>query len=165
MHVDADAPNADAAATSDAGARPETSASLDATFAAGVGLFNALRRVATALVALLVAEARVARASVALVVLGTVALVAFAVSLWACVVALVGWTLFVATGSIGIALAILVALHLILCVAIWWLLKRLVQHASFPGTRSELRALGAELRGHVEGFQRAAGRSEHGDAP
>ena len=68
----------------------QTAPAFGQVFAAGAGLFDALRRVATALAALLAAEARVLRASVAMVFLGSVALVAFAVSLWACVVALLG---------------------------------------------------------------------------
>lgn len=124
--------------------------------AAGAELLQALRRVATALLALLASEARVLRASVALVFLGSVALVAFSVSLWACAVALIGWGLVLATGSVGIALALLVLLHLMLVVAIWFAIKRVIHHASFPATRTELRALGGELRTHVERFQHAS---------
>ncbi|TAN02290.1 MAG: hypothetical protein EPN40_01440, partial [Rhodanobacteraceae bacterium] len=69
------------------GARDETGPPFGAVLTAGAGLFGALRRVATALAALLAAEARVLRASVAVVFLASVALVAFSVSLWACVVA------------------------------------------------------------------------------
>lgn len=135
-----------------AGARPAFANVLGA----GAELLQALRRVAVALLALLVSEARVLRASVALVFLGSVALVAFSVSLWGCAVALIGWGLAVATGSVGIALALLVLLHLMLVVAIWFAIKRAIRRASFPGTRTELRALGGELRTHVERFQRAS---------
>lgn len=138
------------------GARTQTEPAFGEVFAAGAGLFAALRRVATALAALLAAEARVLRASVAMVFLGSVALVAFSVSLWACVVALIGWALVVATGSVGIALLILVVLHLILVVGIWLAIKRAIRHASFPALRTELRALGGELRGQVERFQHAS---------
>lgn len=127
-----------------------------AVFGAGASLFRALRRVAIALAALLAAEARVLRASVAVVFLGSVALVAFSVSLWACVVALIGWALVVATHSVGIALAILVGLHVMLVVGIWFAIKHAIRQASFPATRAELRVLGGELRGHVERFQRAS---------
>jgi hypothetical protein len=149
---------ADAAAASGPAEPGEGAARFGAVLAAGVGLFDALRRTLAALAALFAAEARVLRASVAVVFLGSIALVAFAVSLWACVVALGGWALTLATHSVGIALAILVALHLGLVVALWLLIKRAIRNAGFPGTRSELRALGGELRDHVERFQHAAPR-------
>lgn len=140
-------------------------AGFGAVLEAGVGLFDSLRRVAASLAALLVAEARVLRASLALVFLASVALVAFAVSLWACVVALLGWALTLATHSIGIALAVLVVLHLILVVAIWFAIQRALRQASFPATRQELCALGSELRGHAERFQRATPPPEREPTP
>lgn len=160
MSVDAPPGEAESAAPADArapdAARPDARPAFGNVLAAGAALLQALRRVATTLVALVAAEARVLQASVAMVFLGSVALVAFSVSLWACTVALVGWGLALATGSIGIALALLVLLHLALVVAIWFVIKRAIRHASFPGTRTELRALGGELRAHVERFQRAS---------
>lgn len=155
----------DAAADPGGGARDATAPPFGAVLTAGAGLFGALRRVATALAALLAAEARVLRASVAVVFLASVALVAFSVSLWACVVALIGWALAVATGSIGLALVILVVLHLILVAALWFAIKRAIRQASFPATRTELRALGGELREHVERFQHAAGPAEREASP
>ena len=146
----------EAAADPGAATRDDSAARFGTVLAAGVGLFDALRRTLTALAALLAAEARVLRASVAMVFLGSIALVAFAVSLWACVVALLGWALAMATHSVGVALAILVVVHVVLVVALWLAIKRAIRNAGFPGTRSELRALGDELRGHVERFQRAA---------
>ena len=134
-------------------------------FAAGADLVQALRRVATALTALLVSEVRVLRASVAVVFLGSVALVAFSVSLWACAVALIGWAFMKATGSIGIALGLLVVLHVILVIVSWLAIKRAIQHASFPGTRTELRALRQELRGHVERFQHASAPQDRETPP
>ena len=145
--------------------RAAAEARFGAALKAGAGLFASLRRVATSLAALLVAEARVLRASIALVFLASVALVAFAVSLWACVVALIGWALTLATHSIGIALVVLVVLHLILVVAIWLVIKRTIQHASFPTARHELRALHGELRGHVERFQHASAAPKREPAP
>lgn len=154
------------AGVADAGAaRAATEARFGDVLEAGAGLFAALRRVATSLAALLVAEAQVLRASVALVFLASVALVALAVSLWACVVALIGWMLTLATHSVGVALAVLVALHLILVVAVWLMIKRALKQASFPATRHELRALRSELRGHVERFQHAAPPPEAEQAP
>ena len=125
-------------------------------FTAGADLVQALRRVVTALAALLASEVRVLRASVAVVFLGSVALVAFSVSLWACAVALIGWAFVKATGSVGIALGLLVVLHVILVTGLWFAIRRAIHHASFPATRTELRALGNELRGHVERFQHAS---------
>ncbi len=156
MSVEAEDRAADAAANPDEAARGASAPPFGTVFAAGVGLFDALRRMATALAALFAAEARVLQASIATVFLGSVALVAFAVSLWACVVALIGWSLAVATHSVGIALAILVVLHLVLVIAIWFAIKRAIHYASFPATRTELHALGDELRGHVERFRHAS---------
>lgn len=143
---------ADAAAPD---AAPGVDTSFGAVFAAGAGLVEALRRSAATLAALCVAEARLLRASVGVVIVGALALVAVAVSLWACVVALLGWALAVATGSIGIALAILVALHAALAVALWLVLARTLRAASFPATRAELAALGDGLRAHAARAQGA----------
>lgn len=139
-----------------AGAAPGVTAQLGATLAAGVDLFAALRRVALALAGLLAAEAQVLRASVGLVMGGAIALVAFAVSLWACIVALCGWALYAATGSVGIALCILIALHAVLLGGGGWWLRRVLRRASFPGTRAELRALGGQVRDDVARFQAGA---------
>ena len=143
----------------------EAAPAFGAAFNAGADLVQALRRVATALAALLASEARVLRASVAMVFLGSVALVAFSVSLWACAVALIGWAFVKATGSVGIALGLLVVMHLILVVVIWLAIKRAIHHASFPATRTELRALGTELRGHVERFQHASSAQHREKTP
>lgn len=134
-------------------------------FSAGADMVQALRRVATALAALLASEVRVLRASVAVVFLGSVALVAFSVSLWACAVALIGWAFMKATGSVGIALGLLVVLHLILVTVLWLAIKRAIRHASFPATRTELRALGNELRGHVARFQHASAAQDREKTP
>lgn len=135
---------------------PGAEAQLGATLAAGVELFAALRRVGVALAALVAAEVRLLRASAGLVLLGTVALVAFVISLWACIVALGGWALLVATGSAGSALGILVVLHVLLICACGWWLRRVIRRASFPAARSELRTLGRQLRGDVARFQSAS---------
>ncbi|HEU0277145.1 MAG TPA: hypothetical protein VFQ95_04935 [Rhodanobacteraceae bacterium] len=123
--------------------------------AALLELGAALRRVATTTLALCAAEARVLRASAVLLFVGSVALVAVAVSLWACVVALIGWALVIATGSIGAALGILVALHVLLVAALWFALRYAWRQATFPAARAELRVLGDEIRGHVRRFQHA----------
>lgn len=126
-----------------------------AALAAGAGLVAALRRVATAVTALAATETRVLGASIGLVLMGSVALVAFAVSLWACVVALIGWGVAFGTGSVGIALGVLVALHLLLVSGCWFWIKRAIWRASFPATRAELRVLGHELRRDMARFQNA----------
>lgn len=133
--------------------------------AAGTSLAASLRRVAAAVTALLATEARVLGASFGVVFMGGVALVAFAVSLWACVVALIGWGVAFATGSVGIALGVLVVLHLILVSAIWFWMKRAIWRASFPATRAELHALGRELRHDVARFQYAKARSPEPPEP
>lgn len=162
MGIDTEAKTEEAPAGSDTDG---TRARLGAIFGAGADMLEALRRVVTALVALLASEVRVLRASAAVVFLGSVALVAFSVSLWACAVALIGWAFVKATGSVGIALGLLVVLHLILVTGLWLAIRRAIHHASFPATRTELRALGNELRGHVQRFQRASAAPEREKTP
>lgn len=150
----------------EAGERPASAAEpLDAAAAearagavldAGIRLFAALRRVVTAELALLAAEARVLRESVALVFLAGVALVALSVALWVCVVALIGWGIAVATHSVGIALGVLVVLHLVLVAAVWLVMKQAVRRAGFPQARAELAALGRTLRHDLDRFQHPA---------
>ncbi|HET9819019.1 MAG TPA: hypothetical protein VFP92_07650 [Rhodanobacteraceae bacterium] len=137
-------------------ARGAADAQSDAVLAAGVRLLTALRRLGISLATLLVAEARVFKASIGLVFIASIALVAFAVSLWFCVIALIGWGLTLATGSIGIALAILVVLHLILVVALWFMIKRAIHHASFPRVRGEFAASGRSLRRDMARFRQAS---------
>lgn len=162
MGIDTEAQREEApAGPAAAAARPGPGA----VFGAGADLLQALRRVATALAALLASEVRVLRASVAVVFLGSVALVAFSVSLWACAVALIGWAFVMATGSVGIALGLLVVLHLILVTGLWLGIRRAIRQASFPATRHELRALGDELRGHVARFQHASAAQQQEKAP
>lgn len=108
--------------------------------------FAALRHLASALAALVAVEARLFKARVGLIVLAGVALVAFAISLWACAVALIGWALRLATGSTGAALGLMVVLHLILVTLSWWSIKRGLREASFPKTRGEWAALRDGLR-------------------
>jgi hypothetical protein len=143
----------------------EAGPAFGAVFTAGADLVQALRRVATALAALLASEVRVLRASVAVVFLGSVALVAFSVSLWACAVALIGWAFMKATGSIGIALGLLVVMHMILVTVLWLAIRRAIHQASFPATRTELRAVGDELRGHVRRFQHASAPQDREKTP
>src|SRR5690348_4682349 len=144
-----------APAESDA-ARVAADASAGAVLAAGIGLAASLKRTAAALLALLKAEAHVFGASVGLIFLASVALVAFAVALWVCVIALIGWALAVVTHSVGIALAILVGMHLLLVVGIWMAIRRAILQATFPRTRAEFAALQHGLRRDFARFQRAS---------
>jgi uncharacterized membrane protein YqjE len=114
---------------------PSTLAALAGVFAALRQLFFALRKVATA-------EAKVVRAGIPLLFIAATALVAFAVSLWVCLVALIGWALMHATHSPGLALGLLVVIHAILIVGVWSMIKYALRQATFPQARAELRMLG-----------------------
>ena len=143
------------AAGDDDEARPPLGAQFEALFAAGSGLLAALRRFLSAWGALLGAEARVLRTGLPLFFIGTIALVAFSVSLWACVVALLGWLLLKATHSAGIALLLLVLGHAALVVGIWFAIKRGARQASFPKARAEWRSLRHQLAEDIERLAQA----------
>lgn len=144
---DAAAPNASAADAAET--ERHTAAPLleqfETLYAAACTLGISLKRFFGALAQLLLAESRVARHGVPLFFIGTIALIALAVSLWTCSVALIGWALAKATHSIGIALGLLVLGHIALIAGLWLALKRGVRQASFPQSRAELRALGRQL--------------------
>ncbi|HET7610636.1 MAG TPA: hypothetical protein VFK29_02495 [Rhodanobacteraceae bacterium] len=112
------------------------------TLAALAGLFAALRQLFIALRKLATAEAKVVRAGIPLFFIAATALVAFAVSLWVCLVALIGWALMYATHSLGLALGLLVVIHAILIVGVWSMIKYALRQATFPQARAELRMLG-----------------------
>ncbi len=136
--------------------RAAAEASAGAVLGAGAALIASLQRTAAALLALLTAEAQVFGASIGLIIIASVALVAFAVALWVCVVALTGWALAVATHSVGIALAILVGMHLLLVAGIWVTMRRALLQATFPRTRAEFSALQHGLRQDFARFRRAS---------
>jgi len=136
--------------------RAAAQASAGAVLGAGATLLTSLQRTAAALLALLTAEAQVFGASIGLIFLSSVALVAFAVALWVCIVALIGWALAVVTHSIGIALAILVGMHLLLVIGIWMAIRRAILQATFPRTRAEFVALQHGLRRDFARFRRAS---------
>ncbi|HEX5353593.1 MAG TPA: hypothetical protein VFW60_05900 [Rhodanobacteraceae bacterium] len=153
MSAETEAPDvADETGTDDKAAAAQISAAL----AAGIGLFASSRRILAALLALFTAEARLLGASFAPVFLACVALVAFAVALWVCVVALIGWALAVATHSVGIALAILVVIHLGLVTGLWFSIRRAIFQITFPRTRAELSAVRRGVRRDVAKFKGAA---------
>lgn len=112
-----------------------TLAAMKALAAAFGQLFVALRKLAAA-------EARVVQAGIPLFFIAATALVAFAVSLWVCLVALIGWALMHGTHSLGLALGLLVVIHVILVVGVWSMIKYSIRQATFPQARAELRMLG-----------------------
>lgn len=122
---------------------------------AGVRLLASVRKATTSLLALLLAEAQVSKASASVVFLACVALVAFAVALWVCVVALIGWALAVAMHSVGASLAVLVGLHVLLVGATFFLIRRMIRRATFPHSRAEFAALRHTLGRDLARFQDA----------
>lgn len=162
MSVEAEVSTGPAAAGA---AKKAAAAQASAVLSAGVRLFASLRRVTTALWALFMAEAEVLRASLALIFLACIALVAFTVSLWVCVVALIGWALAVATHSVGIALVILVGLHIALVGGLWLAIRHAVLQFTFPRTRAELLVLRREVRRDMAKFQHASASVEREPAP
>lgn len=120
--------------------------------AAGRALVAASRHLLGAFRALAAAEAQLLWAAIPLFFIGAVAMVAFAVSLWVCLVALVGWALMLATHSAGIALGLLIVGHAILIVGVWFVIKYSVRQATFPRGRAELRRLGREMLRDISRF-------------
>ncbi len=134
---------------------------LETLYAAACALAIALKRFFGALARLVVAEGEIVRHGVPLLFIGTIALIALSVSLWACTVALIFWALRMATHSSGIALGIIVAGHLLLITGLWFSIRRGVRQASFPHARAELRALGRQLAQDFDDFaQRAPSRED-----
>jgi uncharacterized membrane protein YqjE len=129
---------------------------LETLYAAACGLTIALKRFFGALARLFAAEGEVVRHGVPLLFIGTIALIAMSVSLWACTVALIFWALRMATHSSGIALGIIVAGHLLLIAGMWVSIRRGVRQASFPHARAELRALGRQLVQDFDGIAQHA---------
>lgn len=125
--------------------RYASSGQFTAAAKASFAVVTASRRLFVALRKLGVAEGRVVLAGIPLFFMGATALVAFAVSLWGCVVALIGWALMHATGSLGLALGLLVVIHLVLLGGVWSMLKAALRQAAFPRARAELRAIGQTL--------------------
>lgn len=128
-------------------------------------LLAAVRHLAVSLTVLAAAEARLFKQHIGVVFLAGVALIAFAVSLWGCAVALIGWAFRVATGSTGIALGLLVVLHLILIATCWLSIKRGIHQASFPKTRDELAALRRGLGRSAAGSRASAAASARASDP
>lgn len=134
------------------GESPPLTEQLHALYAAGSGLLLALRRFFVTLADLLRAEGRVLWTGIPLLFIGFVALIALAVSLWGCAVALIGWALMVATNSLGLALGLLVCGHVVLILGLWFMLKRGVYQASFPHARAELHAMRTQFVADIDRF-------------
>jgi hypothetical protein len=134
------------------GQSPPLAEQLHALYAAGSGLILAVRRFFVTLKDLVRAEGRVLWTGIPLLFIGFVALIALAVSLWGCTVALIGWALMVATGSLGLALGLLVCGHVLLIAGVWFALKRGVYQVSFPQARAELRAMRVQFAEDVDRF-------------
>lgn len=133
----------DATAADEQAQQDGSSEGLDprAALEAAVDLAGAAREFVAALGALLVSELRLARAATARLAWLGLWLVAVGVSLWATSVALLGWALFLLTGSPAAALGLLLLLHLATVFAIVYFAKRTARHVGLPETRAEVRAL------------------------
>lgn len=146
---------ADESGGSPAGADARADVPVGALLTAGLRLATATRKSASALLALVHAEAHLLRTSTTLVLLGGVALIAFAVSLWACVVALAGWALTLALHTLGGALVVLVGIHLLLVVGTALFIRGVMRQATFPHSRAELVAFRGSLRHDLAQFRQA----------
>lgn len=123
---------------------------------AGSALVAALRHLIGAFRKLAAAEGRLMLESIPLAFIAAVALIAFSVSLWVCVVALIGWALMVGTHSLGLALGLLVVMHAVLVFCIWGMIKYSLHQATFPRARAELRLVGRTLRYDLDRLTGAA---------
>lgn len=152
--AEAEADRAAEAAAEDVrrGQSPPLTEQLHALYAAGSGLILALQRFFVTLKDLLRAEGRVLWTGIPLLFIGFVALIALAVSLWGCAMALIGWALMVATNSLGLALGLLVAGHVVLILGMWFMLKRGVYQVSFPHARAELGAMRVQFTEDMDRF-------------
>ncbi|MGH8191597.1 MAG: hypothetical protein ACREP2_09140 [Rhodanobacteraceae bacterium] len=125
--------------------RYASDAQFTAALKASLALLTALRHLLGALRKLVATEGRVLLAGIPLFFIAATALIAFSVSLWVCVVALIGWAFMIATHSVGVALGLLVILHLLLVGGVWLMIKYAIRQATFPQARAELRRLGRTL--------------------
>jgi hypothetical protein len=118
---------------------PTEGPDIAATWEAVRALLEAVYEFVTGLFALTRSELRLARVSWPLVFALLVSLVGLSLSLWASLIALTGWGLYMLTASVGLALAALVLLHLVLLVGVRMLLRRTSRHMTLPATRAEIR--------------------------
>lgn len=139
-------------------AAPGPSATDDSLTADAVAVWDAFNAFAhsargfvVALLGLARSEWKLAKASLPVVFTTVIVLVGLSLSLWASLIVLVGWGLFLLTGSVGWALTALVGLHVVLLVIGSWLLKRASHNMTMPATRSELHGLVDRARGEANG--------------
>lgn len=139
---------------------PGPAATDDSLTADAVAVWDALnafaqsaRGFAIALLGLAGSEWKLAKASLPIAFALTVVLVGLSLSLWASLIALAAWGLYVLTSSVGWALAALAGLHVLLLLVVRWLLKRASHNMTMPATRSELHGLVDRAKSKVEGGQ------------
>lgn len=118
-----------------------------AAWDAARALLVAARGFVLALAGLARSELTVARASVPWIIAFSIILVGLALSLWLSLVALAAWALYIATGSIGWALAALALLHVLGLFVTAWALKRSSRALTMPATRAQVQGLLARARG------------------
>lgn len=136
-----DQPAPESAPESGASAGAEDHLDLAAAWDALRVLAESVRGFVAALLGLVRSELHLARVSWPLVFALLVLLVGLSLSLWVSLIALVGWMLFVATDSVGWALATLVGVHLALIVSARIMLQRTARKMTLPATRAEVRGL------------------------
>jgi hypothetical protein len=129
------------AAAAEPVASPPDGIDLPAVWAAARDFARAARGFAGALAGLARSELHLARASWPWVFALLVLLVGLALSLWISLIALAGWSLYVATGSVGWALVALVGLHIVLLVAARLILRTTARNMTLPATRAEIGSL------------------------
>lgn len=134
-----------------------TAATDDSLTADAVAVWDALNAFAQsargftiALLGLARSEWKLAKASLPFAFALTVVLVGLSLSLWASLIALAGWVLYVLTDSVGWALAALVGLHGVLILGVRWIHKLTCRNMTMPATRGELQGLVARAKGKMD---------------
>ncbi len=112
---------------------------------------QSVRGFVMALLGLARSEWKLAKASLPVFFVITIVLVGLTLSLWGSLITLAGWGFFLLTGSVGWALAALVALHVVFLVLGRALLRRTFKNMTMAATRSELHGLVDRARGRTNG--------------
>lgn len=167
VHVSVSAHDERAAATAPArpdvppgGSRYGSDPQFAAALKAGIGPVVALWHLLAALRKLAAAEGRMLVAGIPLLLGAATALIAFAVTLWLCLVALIGWALLQGTHSLGLALGLLVVINVILAGCAGTAVLFALNQATFPRARAELRSIGRSLVRDLRAVNRAAPGSD-----
>jgi hypothetical protein len=143
----------------------EAAASNSGPAFAAVATPLAAARLVSAFSKLVAAEGRVLVAALPFALISVIALIAVSVSLWVCLVALVGWLFMQVTQSLGIALGLLVVIHIALVVGVWASIKYALRQATFPHARGEVIGLIGSLYQELDRTKRgSAERDPGGDA-